>query len=63
MVGGGAVMVAIIIAVLQGSFLVSLLMALSIIMVVLQVRQGGTRGVERVNDKERQHVQVSVHER
>lgn len=37
MVGGGAVMVAFIIAVLQGSLRISLLMALSIIMVVLQV--------------------------
>lgn len=36
-VGGGAVMVAFIIAVLQGSLRISLLMALSIIMVVLQV--------------------------
>eukprot|EP00752_Nemacystus_decipiens_P003738 g3444.t1 len=36
-VGGGAVMVAVIIAVLQGSLRISLLMALSIIMVVLQV--------------------------
>ena len=38
-VGGGAVMVAVIIAVLQGSLRISLLMALSIIMVVLQVTQ------------------------
>eukprot|EP00903_Cladosiphon_okamuranus_P013795 g12838.t1 len=36
-VGGGAIMVAVIITVLQGSLRISLLMALSIIMVVLQV--------------------------
>lgn len=41
-VGGGAVMVAFIIAVLQGSLRISLLMALSIIMVVLQVWHDGT---------------------
>lgn len=36
-VGGGAVMVAVIIAILQGSLVISLLMVLSIVMVVLQV--------------------------
>ena len=36
-VGGGAVMVAVVIAVLQGSLIISLLMVLSIVMVVLQV--------------------------
>lgn len=36
-VGAGAVMVAVIIAVLQGSLRISLLMSLSIVMVVLQV--------------------------
>lgn len=36
-IGGGAVMVAVIIAILQGSLTVSLLMAISIVMVVLQV--------------------------
>lgn len=36
-VGGGAVMVAVIIAVLQGSCAISVLMALAIVMVVLQV--------------------------
>lgn len=36
-VGGGAVLVAVVIAVLQGSLVISLLMVLSIVMVVLQV--------------------------
>lgn len=36
-IGGGAVMVAVVIAILQGSLVISLLMVLSIVMVVLQV--------------------------